>query len=242
MLDKAKTLIGYKLQAIDGELGTVKDFYFDDHSWTIRYLVVDAGEWLLPRQVLISPHALGAVKRAERHIAVDLTMKQVEHSPALNRDKPVSRQFETEYASYFGMPLYWFERERESARKRLKHGDPHLRSVHEVTSYKVEAADGEIGHVEGFLVDDETWTIRYLIVDTHRWLPGRTILISPTWINRITWHRRHVAVGLEREAIEKSPEYSNESHVTRDYEASLHRHYDREGYWVDEPPSSREPR
>jgi len=135
------------------------------------------------------------------------------------------------------MPMYWFEREITWALKRRKRGDPHLRSAQEVTGYKIEAADGEIGRVEDFLIDDETWAIRYLIIDTRRWLPGTRVLISPTWIKRIGWRHSQVVVGLRREAIEQSPEYSDESLVTRDYEAALHRHYDREGYWVDEPPT-----
>jgi uncharacterized protein YrrD len=241
MLDEAKTLTGYKLQALDGELGTVKDFYFDDHSWTVRYLVVDAGEWLMPRQVLISPHALGSVNRSVRHIAVNLTKEQIEHSPSLNRDKPVSRRFEAEYCSYFGMPMYWFAREKELAWKRLRRGDPHLRSAGEVRGYEMEAAHGEIGQVEDFLVDDEAWAIRYLIVNTRRWLPGKRVLISPAWIDRISWHHQQVVVALRREAIERSPEYSAGSLVTRAYEVSLHRHYDREGYWIDERPVARKP-
>jgi len=93
MLNKIKILKGYKLDSLDGEIGKVKEFYFDYKYWTIRYLVADTGNWLSDRLVLISPNALLAVNREEQNIAVNLTKKQIEDSPPLESDKPVSRQY-----------------------------------------------------------------------------------------------------------------------------------------------------
>jgi len=236
MLSKAKKLTGYKLQSLDGEIGTAKDFYFDDRDWTIRYLVADTGEWLVSRKVLISPHSLAGVFGDQGSIAVQLTKDQIEHSPSLNRDKPVSRQFEQEYSVFFGSPMYWgFPHEpgakAESGEPGKKHADPDLRSTHDVGGHHVEASDGEIGHVDDFIIDDETWAIRYLIVDTKDWLPGKKVLISPKWIERVSWSERQVVVGLTREAIRQAPEYTDGSAVTRDDEVALHRHYNRPGYW-----------
>ena len=107
MLNKAKTLKGYKLHSRDGEIGKVKEFYFDDQHWTIRYLVADTGNWLTGRQVLISPYALVTVNKEEKYIAIDLTKKQIEDSPSLDSDKPVSRQFEEAYYGYYRWPMYW---------------------------------------------------------------------------------------------------------------------------------------
>ncbi|MDA8327300.1 MAG: PRC-barrel domain-containing protein [Nitrospiraceae bacterium] len=146
MLNKAGTLTGYKLKSLDGEIGTVEEFYFDDQHWTIRYLVADTGDWLTGRQVLLSPYALVAVIKEEQHITIDLTKKQIEDSPSLNSDKPVSRQFEEAYCGYYGWPAYWsgpyiwgyyphIERDREKwreATRREKAWDPHLRSTHDV--------------------------------------------------------------------------------------------------------------
>ena len=249
MLDKAKTLKGYKLHSLDGEIGNVKEFYFDDHHWTIRYLVADTGNWLTGRQVLISPYALVAVNREEQYISVDLTKKQIEESPSLASDKPVSRQYEETYSGYFGWPLYWggayawgsspyIVRDRAKWRRSIrgeKAWDPHLRSTHNVSGYHIQAADGEIGHVDDFIIDDETWAIRYLVVDTRNWWPGNKVLISPKWIERVSWNESKVFVNLTREKIKLSPEYAEESLPTRDYETKLHRHYDRQGYWVDDP-------
>src|SRR5664280_2497397 len=138
LLSKAKTLTGYKLQSLDGELGTARDFYFDDHYWTIRYLVADTGEWLVSRQVLISPHSLAGVFGGQGYISVQLTKVQIEHSPSLNRDKPVSRQFEQAYFGFYGLPMYFgFEQGRvkagQFAQTTKKRGDPDLRSTHDVS-------------------------------------------------------------------------------------------------------------
>jgi uncharacterized protein YrrD len=248
MLIKAKRLKGYKLDSLDGEIGKVKEFYFDDRHWTIRYLVADTGNWLTGRQVLISPYALVAVRREAQLIGIDLTKKQIEDSPSLNSDKPVSRQFEEAYYKYYDWPMYWgrpyvwgaypyLVRDRAKWKKSTpeKAWDAHLRSTHDVSGHHIHAADGEIGHVEDFIIDDETWAIRYLIVDTRNWWPGKKVLVSPQWIERVSWSESRVFVKLSRQTIKQSPEYTEESLLTRDYETGLHRHYDRQGYWVDEP-------
>ena len=251
MLIEAKTLKGYKLNSLNGEIGKVKEFYFDDQHWAIRYLIADTGNWLMNRQVLISPYALVAVIKEEQLISIALTKKQIEDCPPLGSEKPVSRQYEESYYGYYGWPLYWggpymwgyypeIVRDREKWREPTQHDkawDPHLRSSHEVTGYHIEAADGDIGHVEDFIIDDETWAIRYLIIDTRNWWPGKKVLVSSQWIDRVSWHEEKVFINLQRDIIKQSPEYTEESPVTRDYEIRLHRHYTIEGYWVREPAS-----
>jgi len=253
MLSKAKALKGYKLHSRDAEIGKIKEFYFDDHHWTIRYLVADSGNWLLGRQVLISPYALVAVNKEEQYITIDLTKKQIEDSPSLNSDKPVSRQFEETYYGYYGWPMYWngpymwgyspyIMRDREKWRESNQGGkpwDPHLRSTDDVSGHHIQATDGEIGHVEDFIIDDETWAIRYLIIDTRNWWPGKKIMISPKWIERVSWKDSKVFVNLLRETIKQSPEYTDESLITRDYESKLYQHYNQQGYWSDEEAMKR---
>jgi hypothetical protein len=236
MLNKIKTLKGYKLDSLDGDIGSVKEFYFDDQHWAVRYLVVDTGNWLPGRRVLISPYALGVVNSTKQSLSINLTNKQIEESPSLASDKPVSRQFEASYYGYYGWPRYWdgpyrwglysnIVRDREKWRGHTrgeKAWDPHLRSTDAVTGYHIQT------------VDDETWAIRYLAIDTRNWWPGKHILISPLWIESIDWNESKVFVDLSRETIQRSPEYTEESLLTRDYETGLHRHYNRQGYWVDE--------
>jgi sporulation protein YlmC with PRC-barrel domain len=248
MLIKAKTLAGYRLDSLDGEIGRVKEFYFDDRHWTIRYLVADTQNWLTGRWVLISPYALNGVIKSAKQLSVALTKKQIEHSPSLDSRKPVSRQFEESYYGYFGWPMYWsgpnmwgadhfIERDSEKRGKSSQGGkawDHHLRSTHAVSGYHIEALDGEIGHVEDFVIDDETWAIRYLIVGTRNWWPGKQVLVSPQWIERVSWNESKVFINLSRDTIKESPEYTEESLLSRDYEIGLHRHYNRKGYWIDE--------
>ena len=252
MLHQAKALKGYKLEGRDGEIGKVQEFYFDDRHWTIRYLVADTGNWLTGRQVLLSPHALGVVNTGEQCIVVNLTKRQIEDSPSLNSDKPVSRQFEEAYHDYYGWPMYgapnlWGpypyiardrlrdrEQRRESAENKQA-WDHHLRSTHDVSGHIVRATDGEIGHVADFLIDDDTWAIRYLVIDTRNWWPGKKVLVAPRWIEHVSWSQSKVFVNLLREDIKQSPEYTSDSLATRDYEAALHRHYQRQPYWVEEP-------
>ena len=256
MLFKANALKGYALHSRDGEIGKVKEFYFDDRHWTVRYLVADTGNWLMDRQVLLSPHALIAVEEKDKRIAVDLTKKQIEDSPPLNSDKPVSRQFEEAYYVYYDWPVYWdgpyvwgshpyLVRDRtrgKTYRPGAKAWDPNLRSTHDVGGYHIQAEDGEIGHVEDFIVDDKAWTIRYLIIDTRNWWPGKKVLVSSEWIERVSWQDSKLFVNLSRAAVKKSPPYTEDSLLTRDYETKLHRHYNRAGYWTEKPAARKHPK
>jgi hypothetical protein len=249
MYNHAKTLQSYKLEGLDGEIGKVKDFYFDDRYWTVRYLVADTGNWLTGRQVLISPYALGVVSTELHHITINLTKKQIKDCPSLDTDKTVSRQYESDYHGYYGWPTYWTGsymwgmysspslniEELKNQVKKDQSWDPHLRSTGKVSGYNIHAADGEIGHVSDFIIGDPTWAIRYLIVDTQNWWPGKKVLISPQWIERVSWDEANVFVNLPRKTIREAPEYGVEEQTTRAYEIGLHQHYHYPGYWEDEP-------
>lgn len=252
MLRSVKELLGYKLEAADGSLGKVRDFYFDDESWTIRYLVADTRRWLSGRLVLISPGSLGYPKWASRFFPVSLTREQIESSPEISHDQPVSRQQESRLSRYYGWPIYWgagltygappmaasalAEAVREEAgtgeEAGQEEGDRHLRSMREVTGYKIQAQDGEIGHVQDFIVDDESWILRYLAVDTRNWLPGgKKVLLSPGWAERIDWGEEKVIVDLKQDTVEQGPEYNPADPVNREVETHLYDYYGRPVYW-----------
>ncbi len=250
MLRDAKSLEGFKLGALDGQIGRVKEFYFDDQTWTARYLVADTGSWLPERQVLISPFALGQVDENQKILHVNLTRQRVEACPGIEMDKPISRQYEWEYYRYYGWPMYWYgpalwgpapfpvyghggvPADPVPPRTELE-ADPHLRSTREVRGYHIHALDGEIGHVEDFLIDDEDWAIRYLVVGTRNWWPGRKVLVSPAWIENVSWDESTVKVDLHRETIKNAPEFSPGLPVTRDFEQKLFDYYKRDVYWHD---------
>jgi len=250
MLRSVNDLKGLGLRAIDGEIGSVDQFYFDDETWTIRYLEVNAGNWLVGRRVLISPVSLGRVDWSAGQLEVTLTRKQVEDSPNIDTHKPVSRQHEAEFLGYYGYPFYWggahlwgpalypadLSERTTAAEVPLKAKeesiDRHLRSTNEVSGYHIQAVDGEIGHVEDFLVDEETWSIRYMVVDTRNWWPGKKVLVSPQWIESISWEESKVHVDLSRETIKDGPEYDQSTPVTRQYESQLFDNHGRGGYWL----------
>lgn len=244
-----KSMRGYTLLARDGEIGKVHGFLFDDHDWTVRYLVADTGTWLPGRRVLLWPGVLGRPDWSEQALPVELTREQVKASPPVRADEPVSRQKESDLHTYYGWPPYWRQRpplsgpasgtsdaalaaaEAEMNALEEKTPDPHLRSSREVIGYHIEARDGEIGHVEDLIVNVEDWLIRYLVVDTRNWLPGRKVLVSPTWAEEISWRERKVRVDLSRETIENSPEFNPAEPVNRSYEVRLYDYYGRPKYW-----------
>lgn len=255
MLRRVKRLFGAKMRAVDGEAGTLRDVYFDDQEWTVRYFVVDTGGWLAGRWVLISPAAVLAADRDSEEVRVGLTKSEVEHSPEIDLDQPVSKQQLVDLHEYYGWPAYWggsmtmgtatpgvypmimagvdqIEREMQEEGPSEKYrGDPHLRSIKAVTGYDIQALDGKIGHVEDFLVSEKDWVIRYLLVDTRDWLPGRKVLVSPQWIRRVDWTETAVHVSLTQDEVENSPEYDPSSPPERAYEIRLYGHYNRRGYW-----------
>ena len=252
MLRSINSLEGFTIGATDGPIGKVKDFYFDDQAWTIRYVVVDTTSWLGGREVLISPYGISKPDWAARALPVNVTREQIKHSPGIDTDKPVSRQYERGYLGYYGYPYYWggtglwgedgypgtmlTGMEASAYRGYLKSpsaddGDPHLRSCEAVKGYHIHASDGDIGHIQGFIVDDYTWSIRYLVVNTSNWWMGHEVLVSPEWIQEVSWSQSKVTTNLDREAIKGSPVYDPKAVITRDAEIVIYNHYDRNGYW-----------
>jgi hypothetical protein len=242
---------GYVLKAKDGEIGRCKDFLFDDRYWTIRYMVAYTGKWLPGRKVLISPVLLGKADWGTLSFPVDLTKEQIENSPALDEHAPVSRQHEREISQYYGMPYYWTGSaiwgeyihpsalravhgsvaQEEPEREEDQRADHHLRSTKEVIGYHIQATDGEVGHVEDFIVEDSTWRIRYIVVDTRNWLPGRKVILSPLWAFSVEWPGKKVHVDIDKEQVKSSPKYDSKAPVHRRYEAQLFDHYGRRTYW-----------
>ncbi len=253
MLRKATELYGIIITATDGAIGETEDFYFDDQAWMVRHIVVKTGHWLERQHVLLSPRAVKETDLPNRQLFVKLTKEQVVNSPDIDTQKPVSRQHETALADYYNYPYYWGipfpvgdpfypssfevvepvmtkEEVKAAAENEEKNYDPHLRSVREVTGDYLEAVDGEIGHVEDFIIDEADWTIRYLVVDTRNWLPGERVLVAPSWIERVSWEEAKVFVKLTQEAVRRCPRYEG-SALTREYEAQLYSYYGKPPYW-----------
>jgi uncharacterized protein YrrD len=254
MLRNVKELRGFAIHATDGMIGEVADLYFDDEDWAIRYLVVDTGHWLSGRRVLISPLALGHVDWMAQQISVRLTRARVQGSPDIDTQKPVSRQHEAAYSGYYGYPLYWGgaglwgmgaypgslmpdlrleEEMRTAGAPATKTSeDCHLRSSRVVIGNHVHATDGDIGHVEDLLVDDRTWAIRYMIVNTSNWWGGHHVLVAPQWIEAVSWSEARVSVDLTRQAVKDAPAYDAAAQLDRQQEEAIYEHYGHPGYWT----------
>jgi hypothetical protein len=267
MLRSMNDLEGYVIRATDGTIGHVKDFYFDDAAWVIRYLVVETGTWLSSRRVLISPMSIGEPNWIAKILPVSITKEQVKNSPDIDTEKPVSRQHEIGYLGYYGYPYYWGgggiwgggafpgmmlaglgsdgsqaeyrEAKAEQARsaaeaQQHQDDDPHLRSCKAVIGYHIEATDGEIGHVQGLLVDEETWAIRYIVVDTSNWWLGHEVLVAPQWIKDVRWPDATVSVNLTRQAVKDAPPYDSSTQLDRGQEMGVYKHYGRPEYWAED--------
>ena len=246
MLQVGSALKGYKIEAEDGAMGAVNDFLFDDRTWKVRWLAVDTGNWLTGRLVLVHPSAIGRANYIERILPVTLTKAQVEASPDVLQDRPVSRQNEFNLIDYYGWDAAWGSSffgpnatapdvaEQAVAEagllSHLEGNDPHLRSLFAVTGYDIEASDGAIGHLENVLLEDDDWGIRYLIIDTKNWWPGQHVLVSPYAVKEISWSKKQILLNVSREKVKASPPWAPLDLIDQAYEKRLHRYYDWPGY------------
>jgi hypothetical protein len=217
-------LIGFSVQASDGAIGHVDDFYFHETDWAIRYVVVDLGRWLPGRKVLLAPGALSPPRWERRTLPVDCTRRQIETSPPIDTDKPVTRQHEIALGRHFGWELYWMAEALLGATDRAaaalnpipenenlggKPFDAQLYSVRGTRGFHVQALDGAVGHLSDYLLIDSPWRIVYLMVDTGvvLGLAGKKVLLRPRWTTRLDWAQRSVGVGLSQAQIRTWPEY-----------------------------------
>ena len=249
MLRNSSEIIGYTIGAIDGRLGKVTDFLFDDDTWLVRWLVIDTGSWLSGRKVLLPPSVLGHFSAIGDQFSVRLTMQQIKDSPGVETDLPVSRQIEANTYDYYGWNPYWsnglymggyswgsgnmtpvpygesLRRAEEIASEEQENNDLHLRSAKVVSGYDIHASDGNIGHVADLLVEDADWGIHYLVVDTQNWWSGKHVLLSPRSIEAIDWTNRQVDLLVTRKCVKNAPAYEEPTLVDRAYENHFNNYY-----------------
>lgn len=250
-LRSAKEIKGYDLGAEDGRIGECHDFLFDDTDWVIRYIVADTRKWLPGRKVLISPICIGAADKSTHTLQVSLTKEQIKDSPPLDTDAPVSRQYEILFNRYYAWSHYWdgdltwgvspypqlLQQSNDELAELLDVGElpeekTHLKSVDEVIGYRIHATDTDIGHIEDFIVEEETWIIRYLVIDTSNWLPGSKWVLVPTaWVERVDWARSAIVMQLASDKLKNSPEYDPDRLLDREYEKKIFDFYGLPYYW-----------
>jgi hypothetical protein len=275
MLFSANELKGWGLQAVDGQIGKIDEFYFDDGSWRIRYLVVDVGGWLKRQRVLLIPETVTGVNPKEGTVELNLTQEEVANSPDALEQVPVSRQEEIALHRHYGWKPYWDvdpvgvaafghgpntvvtpyegvranvdmvedanafagpeteEQAEEMTSEKELRPSGRLHSSLEVRGYHIQAIDGDIGHVSDFFVNGALNEIRYLVVDTRNWLPGKKVVIPPNFVQAIHWDDSKVDVALTKEAIQSAPEYVEDSHLflNSGFETELQEYYARRGIY-----------
>lgn len=247
MLRSLKEMMKYTIEARDGELGRIKDLLVEERVWVVRYMVPDTRKWLKGHKVLIPPHFFGQPDDEKRRFPLKLTREEIKASPRLEEAKPVTREYEVMWHDHFGLSYYWVDEAQRDAAEHplasiLKSEEDtgtgigasekdHLLSVDETDGYRVQAVDGEIGHVSDFLADRQTWQICYAIIDTRNWLPGRHVCVFVKAIDFVDKARKQVGVGLSKEAIQNSPEYNPYVPISREYQMVLHDYYGWPKYW-----------
>ncbi len=242
MKRRMESLIGFTISGKDGEMGKVKEFYFDDETWTVRYMIVETGSWLFGRKVLIAPEAVNKIDLEQKMFKVNLTIEQVQNSPMIDTDKPVSRQHEMLlYSHYLWKSFYWgggagslgmgmsypisiYQDKKEDV---ISDDDIHLRSTEKVTGYSIKASDGRIGDVEDFIINDSTWAIDLILIDTGNWFPGKKVLISPKLIKEVNWENSTVTVNATEAQVKNSPEYDPGEELSDAYQSNLQNYYGR---------------
>jgi hypothetical protein len=251
MLLAASSFKGLLIQAQDGHIGAFSDFLFDDRTWKLRWMVVDTGSWLPGRKVLVHPSAIGSIDLDRGELPVTLTKQQIQNSPDIQQDQPVSRQFQDTLYGYYGwdpmwgggnyfgggmggigwplapVPAYRESSLPEAERAGTQHdaADPHLRSISAVSGYHLQATDGSIGHVENFMLESDDWGIRYLIADTRNWWVGQHVLLSPYAVKSVSWPDRDLTLDITRAQVKGSPAWEPATIINRAYEERLHGYY-----------------
>lgn len=237
MLTCLNDILGYRINALDGQVGVVKDFYFDSVAWTVRYIVADTGNWLMGKAVLLSLASVAGVNRPLRELSVDLTRKQIEEAPTIESHREISRSFEKDLAAYYSWPAYW---EQDTFGEALQLAPPAirghswvgstitaqeehsgLRSLSELMGYHIVANDGRIGHLDRLVLNDDDWMVRYMVIETHNWVPGRKVLVAPEWVTGLDFIDKTMSLDLDRHTIKTAPAYDVDALNNPQYASAL---------------------
>lgn len=240
-----KELVGYTIQAIDGEKGKVNNFLFDDETWIVRYLEADLGGFFSEKRVVIPRNRLGEPSWEEKHFPIELTVKRIENSPGLDFDLPVSRAYEKELVEHYELVPYWpsnmaayegaasffYPQQRMKTPKSTvdeENVETHLRSFREIRGYYIKAIDDRFGHIEDVIIDDELWQIMYVVIDTKNIVPwGKKVILPIELVDEINYQNQEARISLPKENIKDAPEYNPAMAVNAEFEKVLYDFYGR---------------
>ena len=253
LLTSLSELQGYRLLAGEEKLGKISDYLIDETEWTIRIIVVDIGNWLTGRKVALDSSVFHVPGSERREVRVDLTREKIESGPTLDENETVSGQHRKALSIHYGWPMAWhagtpgfgptaapvhpdtlspFKESAAETHPEEPESETSLHSFREIEGYSIEATDGSIGHVEDFIADPVDWKLRYLVVDTRKWLPGKKVLVGLNWLRSISFPDRSARIDLQREQIRKGPLYDPDGSLDRAYEDRLHDYYNLPRYWI----------
>lgn len=255
MFQSVKKLTGLKIRALDGDIGAVDQFFFDDRSWAVRYLVVTIGSIINPKKVLLSPASLDTIESHE--LIVKSTVDQIKSSPDIDTEKPISRQKEEElhdyytWSYYWGYPLYYnsmgtelypniqfnesfLNKTSHQETRHVSEDESHLRSTREIIGYRVSTNNGELGYVDDILLEIDHWGLRYLVINTGEFLPGKKILVGAYWTTNISWEDRTLSLDVNIDILRNGPTYDSSIPLSRDFERRVYEYYERTPYWIEE--------
>ena len=225
MLWDVSTIRKYEIEASDGSIGSLSDILCDDATWKVRWLVVDTGTFLPGRKVLVPPSLVTSLDRELGKVSVKLDKASIEASPPITSDEPVSRQMEDRLSVHFGWTPYWDNDLNGSQAPSLDNASSHLRSLDTMRGYQIRATDGAIGSAADFLLNDNDWSIRYLVVDTGTWWPGQKVLIAPQSIGSISSADEAINLLVDQAKVKSSPANSQAMTVDGKYEEKFLTYY-----------------
>ncbi len=231
MIQSVTNLYGASLAATDGSIGSIEDFYFDDQSFAVRYLVADTGSWLSGRLILLSPFAFGSFDQQRKELPVQLTRYQIEDSPPITRHQPITRQHEIDHFGHYGWPSYWegsslwgpssYPVVIQAAPWGLTNQEKHhhredrfLQSAKDIMGYEIHTTDGVIGTLADILIDDTQWLIKDFIIETGHWYSGKRIRLLPEHIQRIRSQDSVIVVNLTKKDLANTEAGAVAAHAT----------------------------
>ena len=253
MIHVLSDLDNFAIDANDGKVGKVTDFYFDDRRWVIRYLVVDIGSALKSHKVLLSPARIKHLNKEEKTITVDMSLNEIANSPCIDTRHALPSHYEIDYLSYHGYAFNWDRNSQKpvsiddetsaifdetlgqksaSAQDvlvsidsvRRMYGDRHLRSYQEIIGYCIQANDGDIGYLKSVLIDDDTWNIKCCIVKTSNWWFGHHVFITPQAIRDISWGSTKIYVDMTQQQVKEAPSFDYSLTQNNSYESGVYLH------------------
>lgn len=243
MLRSLNKIMNFKLQGLDKEVGSCKDFIFDDKFWVIRYLEVDTSKWLpFGGKVLICPISLSEPNWEKHQFLANLTRVDIKGCPPLDEHQPISHLYEAELFKYYGYGIYWMDvgewvctdSPAESADASLyrsetknKFENLHLHATNEIKGYDVHASGQNIGNIDDFILDDDNWTISYIVIDMRSWLPvGRKVLISHKCIEAVNWAEHSISVNVSAHEIKANPLFDLKRLIDLQSDSNLDKYYE----------------